>query len=274
MARAVKLNNHIHFGGGHPFVLIAGPCVIESSKGTFAIAKTLKEMTKRLGVAFVFKASYDKANRTSIKSFRGPGIIEGLEILAQIKKELNVPVLSDVHSVEEARMAGDVLDIIQIPAFLCRQTDLIVAAAQTGKIVNVKKGQFLAPSDVCGIIKKMEEVGNKRLLLTERGSSFGYNTLITDFKGMATMRKFGYPVIFDATHSVQKPGALGTASGGESEYVPLLARCAVAAGVDGIFIETHPNPAKALSDGPNMLALNKMESLIKDLIAINKIVNK
>ena len=258
MARAIKLNNHIHFGGGHPFVLIAGPCVIESPKAAFNIAKTLKEMTKRLKVAFVFKASYDKANRTSIKSFRGPGLVEGLKVLAQIKKELGVPVLSDVHSVEEATIAGEVLDIIQIPAFLCRQTDMIVAAAQTGKIVNVKKGQFLAPGDVGGIIKKMEEAGNTKLLLTERGSSFGYNTLVTDFKGMATMRKFGYPVVFDATHSVQKPGGLGMSSGGDSEYVPLLARCAVAAGVDGIF----------------MLPLNKMEALLKDLIAINKIVNK
>jgi len=268
------LNKQVRFGGGHPFVLIAGPCVIESPAGALKIAAELKKITKRLGVGFVFKASYDKANRTSIKSFRGPGIVEGLTVLAQIKAKLGVPVLSDVHSVEEATMAGEVLDIIQIPAFLCRQTDLIVAAAKTGKVVNVKKGQFLAPWDVSGIIKKMEEAGNRKLLLTERGSSFGYNTLVTDFKGLAAMRKLGYPVIFDATHSVQKPGGLGHASGGESEYIPLLARCAAAAGVDGIFIETHPNPAKALSDGPNMLPLNKVEALLKDLVAIDRIAKK
>jgi len=274
MVKTVTLNKQVRFGGGHPFVLIAGPCVIESPAGALKIAAELKKITKRLGVGFVFKASYDKANRTSIKSFRGPGIVEGLTVLAQIKAKLGVPVLSDVHSVEEATMAGEVLDIIQIPAFLCRQTDLIVAAAKTGKVVNVKKGQFLAPWDVSGIIKKMEEAGNRKLLLTERGSSFGYNTLVTDFKGLAAMRKLGYPVIFDATHSVQKPGGLGHASGGESEYIPLLARCAAAAGVDGIFIETHPNPAKALSDGPNMLPLNKVEALLKDLVAIDRIAKK
>ena len=274
MVKAVKLNDHVHFGGGHPFVLIAGPCVIESAQGAFKIAEALQKITRRLDVAFVFKASYDKANRTSIHSFRGPGIMEGLRILSRIKTELNVPVLSDVHSVEEAKMAGEVLDIIQIPAFLCRQTDLIFAAAKTGCIVNVKKGQFLAPWDVSGIITKMEEAGNRKLLLTERGSSFGYNTLVSDFKGMAAMRKFGMPVVFDATHSVQKPGGLGHASGGESEYIPVLARCAVAAGVDAIFLETHPRPAKALSDGSNMLPLNKVEGLLKDLMAIDKIVKK
>ena len=184
-------------------MLVAGPCVIESPQSAFRIAEALKKITKRLGVAFVFKASYDKANRTSIHSFRGPGIVEGLKVFAHIRTKLGVPVLSDVHSVEEATLAGEVLDIIQIPAFLCRQTDLIVAAAKTGRVVNVKKGQFLAPGDVRGIIKKMEEAGNRKLLLTERGSSFGYNTLVTDFKGMAAMRKCGYPVIFDATHSVQ-----------------------------------------------------------------------
>lgn len=274
MVKTVKVNSKVRLGGGQPFVLIAGPCVIESPAGAMKIAEELKKITQRLGVGFVFKASYDKANRTSIRSFRGPGIVDGLQVLARIKKTLDVPVLSDVHSVQEAIVAGEVLDIIQIPAFLCRQTDLIVAAAKTGKVVNVKKGQFLAPWDTTGVIKKMEEAGSRKLLLTERGSSFGYNTLITDFKGMTAMRKLGYPVIFDATHSVQKPGGLGHASGGESEYIPVLARCAVAAGVDGIFIETHPNPAKALSDGPNMLPLNKVEGLLKDLIAIEKIVKK
>ncbi len=274
VTKTVKLNNNVHFGGKHPFVLIAGPCVIESPESAFKIAQTLQKLTKKLGVTFVFKASYDKANRTSIHSFRGPGIVEGLQTLAHIKNKLGVPVLSDVHTVDEATLAGEVLDVIQIPAFLCRQTDLIVAAAKTGRIVNVKKGQFLAPLDVKGIIKKMEEAGNSKLLLTERGSSFGYNTLITDFKGMCAMRELGYPVVFDATHSVQKPGGLGHATAGESQYIPALARAAVAVGIDGLFIETHPDPAKALSDGPNMLPLNKMEALLKDLIAISKIVNK
>ncbi len=272
MVKVVQLNPQVHFGGGHAFVLIAGPCVIESVSSAMKIAQALKGLTRRLDVAFVFKASFDKANRTSIKSFRGPGIDEGLKILSRIKKEVGVAVLSDVHNVAEAKMAGEVLDIIQIPAFLCRQTDLIVAAAKTGRIVNVKKGQFLAPGDVIGIIKKMEEAGSRKLLLTERGSSFGYNTLVTDFKGMAAMRKLGYPIVFDASHSVQKPGGLGQMSGGEREYIPMLARSAVAAGVDAVFIETHPNPRKALSDGPNMLELRKMEGLLKDLIAIEKIV--
>lgn len=274
VTKTVKLNKNVHFGGGHPFVLIAGPCVIESPESAFKIAQTLKKITQKLGVAFVFKASYDKANRTSIHSFRGPGIVEGLKILAHIKDKLDVPLLSDVHTMDEATLAGEVLDIIQIPAFLCRQTDLIVAAAKTGRIVNVKKGQFLAPLDVKGIIKKMEEAGNTKLLLTERGSSFGYNTLITDFKGMCAMRELGYPVVFDATHSVQKPGGLGHASAGESQYIPALTRAAVAVGVDALFIETHPDPAKALSDGPNMLPLSKMEALLKDLIAINKVMRK
>ena len=274
MVKTVKLNHNVRFGGGHAFVLIAGPCVIESPQNALTIARRLKHITHKLRVPFVFKASYDKANRTSIHSFRGPGIAAGLKLLAKIRTELGVPVLSDVHSVGEVKLAAEVLDIIQIPAFLCRQTDLIVAAAKTGKVVNVKKGQFLAPWDVGGIIKKMEEAGNRKLLLTERGVSFGYNHLVTDFKGMAAMRTFGYPVVFDATHSVQKPGGLGHVSSGESAYIPLLARCAVAAGVDAIFLETHPNPRKALSDGPNMLSLNKVEGLLKELIAIDKVIRK
>lgn len=274
VTKTVKLNNNVHFGGKHPFVLIAGPCVIESPQSALHIATTLKTITKKLGVAFVFKASYDKANRTSIHSFRGPGLVEGLKVLAHIKNKLNVPILSDVHTVEEAVLAGDILDIIQIPAFLCRQTDLIVAAAKTGKIVNIKKGQFLAPLDMKSVIKKMEEAGNKKILLTERGTSFGYNTLVTDFKGMCAMRALGYPVVFDATHSVQKPGGLGHASSGDSQYIPALAKAAVAVGVDGVFIETHPNPGKALSDGPNMLPLHKMEDLLKELISIHKVIKK
>ena len=255
-------------------MLIAGPCVIESPSGTLKIAEAIKKITSKLRVPFVFKASYDKANRTSINSFRGPGLYEGLKVLSQVKTKLGVPILSDVHDVNQAQMAGEILDIIQIPAFLCRQTDLIVAAAKTGKTVNVKKGQFMAPWDISGIIKKMREAGNPRLLLTERGVSFGYNNLVSDFRALPIMRASGYPVVFDATHSVQKPGGLGHASGGESQYIPLLARCAVAAGVDAIFLETHPNPSKALSDGPNTLPLKNLEKLLKDLIAIDRITDK
>jgi 2-dehydro-3-deoxyphosphooctonate aldolase (KDO 8-P synthase) len=273
MVRQVKVNNKVVFGGSK-LVLIAGPCVIESPEGTLKIAEAILKITSKLGVPFVFKASFDKANRTSIKSFRGPGLYEGLKVLSQVKTKLGVPIVSDVHDVPQAQMAGEILDILQIPAFLCRQTDLIVAAARTGKTVNVKKGQFLAPWDVNGIVAKMEEAGNRQLLLTERGVSFGYNTLVSDFRALPIMRASGYPVVFDATHSVQKPGGLGHASGGESKYIPLLARCAVAAGVDGIFLETHPNPAKALSDGPNTLPLKNLEKLLKELVAINQIVEK
>ncbi len=255
-------------------VLIAGPCVIESSYGTLKIAEAIKKITSKLHVPFVFKASFDKANRTSINSFRGPGLYEGLKVLSQVKSKLGVPILSDVHDVNQVEMAGEILDIIQIPAFLCRQTDLIVAAAKTGKTVNVKKGQFMAPWDVSGIVKKMQEAGNHNLLLTERGVSFGYNNLVSDFRSLPIMRSWGYPVVFDCSHSVQKPGGLGHASGGESQYIPLLARCAVAAGVDAIFLETHPSPGRALSDGPNTLALKNLENLLKDLIAIDHITGK
>ena len=255
-------------------VLIAGPCVIESPSGTLKIAEAIQKITSKLHVPFVFKASFDKANRSSIHSFRGPGLYDGLKILSQIKSKIGVPILSDVHDVDQAQMAGEILDIIQIPAFLCRQTDLIMAAAKTGKAVNVKKGQFMAPWDVKGIVNKMQEAGNHNLFLTERGVSFGYNNLISDFRSLPVMRALGYPVIFDATHSVQKPGSLGNASGGESQYIPLLARCAVAAGVDAIFLEVHPNPLKALSDGPNTLPLKNLEKLLKDLLAIDQIVSK
>ena len=274
MVRQVKINDKVIFGGKKPLVLIAGPCVIESPEGTLKIAEAIKRITSKLHVPFVFKASFDKANRTSIHSFRGPGLYEGLKVLSQVKAKLGVPILSDVHDVDQARMAGEILDIIQIPAFLCRQTDLIVAAAKTGKTVNVKKGQFMAPWDVKGIVQKMQEAGNHNLLLTERGVSFGYNNLVSDFRSLPIMRSLGYPVVFDATHSVQKPGGLGTSSGGESQYIPLLARCAVAAGVDAIFLETHPNPSKALSDGPNTLPLKNLEKLLKELIAIDRISDK
>jgi 2-dehydro-3-deoxyphosphooctonate aldolase (KDO 8-P synthase) len=274
MVRQVKINDKVIFGGHKPLVLIAGPCVIESSDGTLKIAEAIKKITSKLHMPFVFKASFDKANRTSINSFRGPGLYEGLKILSRVKSRLGVPILSDVHDVNQVPMAGEILDIIQIPAFLCRQTDLIVAAAKTGKAVNVKKGQFMAPWDISGIIKKMKEGGNNNLLLTERGVCFGYNNLISDFRSLAIMRASGYPVVFDGSHSVQKPGGLGNASGGESQYIPLLSRCAVAAGVDAIFLETHPNPARALSDGANTLPLKNLESLLKDLIAIDRITDK
>jgi 2-dehydro-3-deoxyphosphooctonate aldolase (KDO 8-P synthase) len=271
--KTVKLGS-ITIGGNHPFVLIAGPCVIESKAGAMAIAARLKAITSKLKVPFVFKASYDKANRTSIESFRGPGLTEGLRILQEIKDKLGVPVLSDVHDIEEIDAAAQVLDILQIPAFLCRQTNLVVKAAKTGRVINVKKGQFLAPWDMNSVVKKVERAGSSKLLLTERGVSFGYNNLVTDFRSLDIMRKMGYPVIFDATHSVQQPGGLGHASGGKSEYIPLLARCAVAAGCEGIFLETHPNPSKALSDGPNMVPLNKVESLLKELIAIDRVIKR
>jgi len=264
----------ISFGGNAPFVLIAGPCVIESKSGVFKIARFLRGLTDRLKIPFVFKASYDKANRTSRKSFRGPGLDEGLKILAAVKKEFAVPVLSDVHSTDQVDAAAKVLDIIQIPAFLCRQTDLLVKAAKTGKTVNVKKGQFLAPWDMAAVVDKITSTGNHKILLTDRGTSFGYNNLVTDFRALAIMRDLGYPVVFDASHSVQQPGGLGTASGGKSEFIPLLARCGVAAGCDGIFMEVHDNPAKALSDGPNMVALNKLEKLLVDLIAIDAVVKR
>lgn len=269
----IKLQN-ITVGNGKPLILIAGPCVIENRKMVFEIASRLKAVTSKLKIPFIFKASYDKANRTSIKSFRGPGLEEGLEILADVKKKFHVPVLSDVHSIDEVEQAAEVLDILQIPAFLCRQTDLVVAIAKTGKIVNVKKGQFLAPNDMAQIIKKIEAAGNKKILLTERGTSFGYNNLVSDFRSLSIMRQTGYPVIFDATHSVQQPGGMGDSSGGNREFIPLLSRCAVAAGVDGIFIETHLNPDKALSDGPNMWPLSGMEKLLKELAEIDRVVKK
>ena len=271
--RVVQVGS-VKIGGGRPFVLIAGPCVIESRKMTLRIAGTLKEITGQLKVPLIFKASYDKANRTSVKSFRGPGWAEGLDVLAEVRREFKIPVLSDVHTPQEIEQASGVLDVLQIPAFLCRQTDLLLEAGKTGKPVNIKKGQFLAPWDMAQVVKKVESTGNRNILLTERGTSFGYNTLVSDFRSLSIMRETGYPVVFDATHSVQQPGGLGTASGGNSEYIPLLARCAVAAGGDAVFMEIHPNPKKALSDGPNMLPLSALEKLLIDLQAIDKIIKR
>jgi 2-dehydro-3-deoxyphosphooctonate aldolase (KDO 8-P synthase) len=254
--------------------LIAGPCVIESRDHVLFMASELKKITAACRVPFVFKASYDKANRSSIQSFRGPGIREGLAVLREVREKLALPVLSDVHEPSQCEAAGKVLDILQIPAFLSRQTDLLVAAAQTGKIVNVKKGQFLAPWEVKNVVDKLHEAGNDRVLLTERGASFGYNNLVVDFRSFPIMQSFGCPVVFDVTHSLQLPGGQGQSSGGQPEYIPHLARAGVAAGVDGLFMEVHDNPSKALSDGPNALDLALLPALLEQLVAIRKCVKR
>jgi 2-dehydro-3-deoxyphosphooctonate aldolase (KDO 8-P synthase) len=278
MIKAVKrvvLNENIVFGdNSRPFVLIAGPCVLESPERALMIGKRVKEITNRLGIPYVFKSSFDKANRSSIKSFRGPGLEEGLEILQAIKKELSVPVLTDIHEPEQAEPVAEVVDILQIPAFLCRQTDLLLAAAETGKIVNVKKGQFLAPWDMGKVIDKLLSTGNEKILLTERGVSFGYNNLVVDMTSLPVMRGFGYPVVFDATHSVQRPGARGESSGGDRGFVPYLSRAAAAVGIDALFMEVHDNPEEALSDGPNMLYLDDLEEVLREVQAIDALVKK
>jgi 2-dehydro-3-deoxyphosphooctonate aldolase (KDO 8-P synthase) len=258
-------------GQCHPLLIIAGPCVLEGYERSLAIGKRAKAICEKLGLPYVFKASYDKANRSALDSYRGPGIEEGLQILAQIKKDLNVPVISDVHETWQVEKAAEVLDIIQIPAFLCRQTDLLVAAAHTGRVVNVKKGQFLAPWDMKNVVNKLVGSGTEKIMLTERGASFGYNTLVTDMRSLPIMRDLGYPVIMDVTHSVQVPGGKGTSSGGQSQFAPHMARAAAAVGVDGLFMEVHDNPAEALSDGPNMIPLDKMEKVLSDAKAIDQI---
>ena len=263
----------IVIGRGSPLVLVAGPCVIEDYETTREIAGTLKEITSKLEIPFIFKASYDKANRTSIAAFRGPGLNDGLRVLKEIKEELGIPILSDVHRISEIPAAARILDIIQIPAFLCRQTDVIIEVAKTGKPVNIKKGQFLAPWDMANVVEKITSAGNRRILITERGTMFGYNNLVVDFRGFMIMRKIGYPVIFDATHSVQLPGGAGESSGGQREYAPMLARAAAAAGVDGIFMEVHSNPDKALCDGPNSLKLDTISELLSQLKSIHTIGN-
>ncbi len=254
------------------FFLIAGPCVIENYETTFFIADHLKKITAELDISFIFKASFDKANRTSIKSFRGPGFDNGLEILGSIKKQLGVKIISDIHLPEQAETAARVLDVIQIPAFLCRQTDLIMAACRTDKPVNIKKGQFLSPRECKNILNKASDSGNKNICITERGSSFGYNNLVVDFRSIPIIRDLGSPVIFDATHSVQLPGGALDSSAGERQFVPTLARAAVAAGADGLFIETHPDPDRALCDGPNSMPLDSMKKFLKTLIAVKKAV--
>jgi len=271
MVKIVKID-HIEIGGNSPLVLIAGPCVIESEDQIRKTVEGLKEITSEMNIPFIFKSSYDKANRTSIKSYRGPGLEKGLKILEKVKEEFDIPILIDVHRIEEVELVSKVADILQVPAFLCRQTDLIISIARTGKPVNVKKGQFLAPWDMKNVIEKIESTGNKNILLTERGSCFGYNNLVVDMKSLPIMRSFGYPVVFDATHSVQKPGGRGTATGGEREYVPFLAQAAVATGIDGLFLEVHPDPEEALSDGPNMIGLNRVRELLEKLIRIDRII--
>lgn len=269
----VKIGN-FEVGPGNPLVLIAGPCVLEGYERSLYIGKRAKEIAQKLGMPYVFKASFDKANRSSYKGFRGPGMEEGLAILSRIKQELNVPVISDIHTEEQAEQAAQVLDVIQIPAFLCRQTDLLYAAAKTGKVVNVKKGQFMAPKDMKNVVDKIESAGNHEIILTERGASFGYNNLVVDMRSFPIMRSFGYPVIFDATHSVQLPGGNGTSSAGNREYVEYLTRAAVGAGVDGLFMEVHDNPEEALSDGPNMVCLDNLSNILEDALAIHEIVKK
>jgi len=256
-------------GGNNPLVLIAGPCVIEDENKTLDLASKIKEITAELNIPFVFKASYDKANRTSIDSYRGPGLTEGLKILSRVKEITGVPIISDVHTVDEIKPASEVLDILQIPAFLSRQTDLVIAAADSGKTINIKKGQFLAPGDMRSVIKKAGSVGNSNILLTERGSSFGYNNLIVDMRSLIIMREMGCPVVFDATHSVQLPGGRGNVSGGESRFVAPLSKAAAAVGIDGLFLEVHESPEEALCDGPNSLRLEDLKKLLVQVVSIS-----
>lgn len=270
MGRVVSVGG-VEVGQGRPLALIAGPCVIESPELALESAKRLKSLGEALGVGVIYKSSYDKANRTSIKSFRGPGLEEGLEVLGRVRREVGLPVLSDVHSPQEVEEAAEALDCLQIPAFLCRQTDLLVAAARAGKPVNVKKGQFLSPWDMEHVIEKLAGEGNERILLTERGTSFGYNNLVADMRSLEVMRGFGYPVVFDATHSVQLPGGRGGASGGDRRFIPTLARSAVAAGCDALFMEVHPEPEEALCDGPNQWPLGELKPLLEKLLAIDRL---
>ena len=260
--------------GGDKLTILAGPCAIESMEILDETAKGLKEITKKLGINFVFKSSFDKANRSSLKSFRGPGMEKGLEMLAEIKSKYDLPIVTDIHTPDQAQPVSKVADILQIPAFLCRQTDLLVAAAKTGKIVNIKKGQFLAPEQMGPLVKKVEDSGNNNILLTDRGTSFGYNNLVVDFRGISIMQSFGYPVVFDATHSVQLPGANGTCSGGDRRFVPQLAKAAMAVGANVLFFEIHPEPDKALCDGANMIALKDAEELFRNCKDIFELVRK
>lgn len=273
MNREIKIQE-VAIGGKNPFVLIAGPCVIEGREETLRIAESLQEITSAVSVPLIFKSSYDKANRSSLKSFRGPGLERGLEILREVRKRLNLPVLSDVHRFEEIQEAASVLDVIQVPAFLCRQTDFVMEVARTGKPVNVKKGQFIAPLEVKNIIDKITSTGNQKILITERGFTFGYNNLVADMRSLVILKQFGYPVVFDATHSVQLPGGNTDSSGGEREFIPPLSRAAVAVGVDALFLEVHEKPDQALCDGPNSLTLKELPSLLSTLKEIDRIVKE
>ena len=270
--KTIMLNNFEI--GGSKLTIMAGPCAIESKEICFEVCEKLKEITSKLDINYIFKASFDKANRSSLNSYRGLGIEKGLEILKETKEKYNVPVVTDIHEPYQAEIAANVADVIQIPAFLCRQTDLIVAAAKTGKIINIKKGQFLSPYQMKSIAKKVLDSGNDKILLTDRGASFGYNNLVSDMRSIKIMQDLGYPVIFDATHSVQIPGGKGTSSGGEKQFVPILAKAATAAGADGLFFEIHPDPKCALCDGDNMLKLSEVEDLFYTLNEIFKIVRK
>jgi 2-dehydro-3-deoxyphosphooctonate aldolase (KDO 8-P synthase) len=264
----------IQVGPPQPLLLIAGPCVLESEELARETAAALKEIAARLSISFVFKSSFDKANRTSLDSYRGPGLAEGLKILARIRQEFNVPVISDIHETNQVQEASAVLDVLQIPAFLCRQTDLLVAAARSGKAINLKKGQFVSPWDMANAVNKIRAAGGRNLMLCERGFALGYNNLVVDMRSLPVLRSLGCPVIFDATHSVQLPGGAGGSSGGQREFIPPLARAAVAAGVDGIFMEVHPQPEKALCDGPNSMPLDRVETLLKTLLKIHAVVSE
>jgi 2-dehydro-3-deoxyphosphooctonate aldolase (KDO 8-P synthase) len=267
----VKCSN-FEIANNKPFTLIAGPCQLENEEHALKISSELKKITSSLGINLIYKTSFDKANRTSLKGKRGMGLEKSLPIFDKIRKEVGLPILTDVHTAEQCSVVAKHVDVLQIPAFLCRQTDLLIAAAKTGKIINVKKGQFLAPWDMANVIKKIEESGNKNILITERGASFGYNTLVSDMRALPIMSKFGFPIVFDATHSVQQPGGLGEKSGGQREFVPYLARAAIAVGVGAIFMETHEDPDNAPSDGPNMVPLNEVKALLKKLTEIDKLV--
>ena len=272
-SRAVSIGE-VHVGGKYPLTLIAGPCVVENHESALRHAKAIQKIARRLGVPFIYKSSYDKANRTSLSSFRGLGLESGLAILERVKNETGLPILTDVHSPEEAIRAARVADVLQIPAFLCRQTDLLLAASGTGRVVNVKKGQFLSPIEMKNVADKLASTGNKKILLTERGTFFGYNALVNDFRAIPIMKEFGYPVIFDATHSVQQPGGQGKSSGGDRRFVPTLAQAGVAAGADGVFMEVHEDPDHAPSDGPNMLKLKELENLLTRLLRLHEVVRK
>jgi len=271
MPDALKVAD-VTFGGGRPFVLIAGPCVMEGEEHTLSIARHLLQLKNELGIQVVFKASFDKANRTSISAYRGPGLEEGLRILDKVRQQTGLPVVSDIHDVTQVEPAAEILDILQIPAFLCRQTDLLLAAGRSGKVVNIKKGQFLAPWDMANAVAKVSSTGNDRILLTERGTSFGYNNLVVDMRALAIMREMGCPVIFDATHAVQLPGGAGTSSGGQRQFVAALSRAAVAVGIDGLFWEVHPDPDHALCDGANSLPLAEVKTVLQELLAIDAII--